>query len=301
MTHYLVKKIDELPDDQKQEVLKEVLDRATSAPETKIDKYIVSSMIDYIELAKERLEHFGKMQGISSGYSSLDDLTKGFVAGELTVVAGKTSYGKTTLAMNIANKIALKDNRVLFVTLEMTKVELTSRYMYINGGSDTDDFLKVAANTLFQENNELSWRDIDGLIAKAKKELEVNLVVIDHLHYFSRELENVGEDLGRITKELKKNAIEHEIPIILISHVRKTLPNQPANIDDLRGSSYIAQDADIVLMVGRNPDNKNEMSVRIEKNRNRGIATTDTVLDFDKTKISERGNDKVDINKIFKD
>lgn len=289
--HYLTKKIQALEADERRKIEAEIVGLATTAQETSADKYIVSSMLDHVDEARDRLKHFGQMQGLSSGYPSIDALTKGFVGGELIIVAGKTSYGKTTICMNIASRVALQGKRVLFVTLEMTHAELTSRYMFINGG-ETDNFLTVAANTVFQENDELNWQDIDGLIANAKRQLDVDLVVIDHLHYFTRELDNVAEDLGRITKELKKNAGRHNIPVILISHVRKTMQNAAATMDDLRGSSYMAQDADIVLMVGRNPDDDSEMIVRIEKNRNRGFEHGNNKdlaeLLFDRTKVSEK-------------
>jgi replicative DNA helicase len=64
-------------------------------------------MSEYTDKAREFAQNFGKMQGLSSGYLSIDELTKGFVKGEVTVIAGKTSRGKTTLAMNIANNLAL--------------------------------------------------------------------------------------------------------------------------------------------------------------------------------------------------
>lgn len=289
--HYLTKKLESLPAEERAKVAAEILASATSAPKTSVDKYVVSSMLDYTEEAKKRMAHYGQMQGLSCGYPSVDKLTKGFVGGELVVVAGKTSYGKTTLAMNMANQIALDGHRVLFVTLEMTHVELTSRYMFINGG-DNEDYLTVAAHTIFQENDELDWQDIDGLIANAREQLQVDLVIIDHLHYFTRELENVAEDLGRITKELKKNAKRHDIPVLLISHVRKTFNDKEATMDDLRGTSYIAQDADIVLMVGRDRDSGN-MMVKIEKNRNRGFDHDENVvtLRFDRTKITEMEDD----------
>ena len=254
-----------------------------------VEKYQVASMSDYTEQAEQRFKNWGKVQGISSGFKSVDRLTKGFVGGEMIIVAGKTSFGKTTLAMNVVNRMALEGKKILFVTLEMTHAELTSRFMYINGGNNVK-FHEVAINVLFQKNDELNWDDIDGLIQKARDELEVDMVVIDHLHYFTRELENVAEDLGRISKEIKKNAIRHNIPIILISHVRKTFNNEAATMDDLRGSSYIAQDADIVLMVGRDPDS-GDMLVKIEKNRNRGFDARDdkdiAILGFQETKLTE--------------
>lgn len=233
------------------------------------NKYQISSMADHVEAAKERFENWGKMYGMSTGFPSIDRLTLGLPGGELIIVAGETSRGKTLLSMNIANNIAKGGGRVLFVTLEMTHAELTSRYMFLNGGPETDDFATVAANTVFQQNDELDWKDIDGLIANAKEQLDVDLVIVDHLHYFTRELQNVSEDLGRITKEFKKNSIRHNIPIILISHVRKMGNGEDLNENALRGSSLIGQDADIILFVNRDPET-NEMGVLITKNRNRG-------------------------------
>lgn len=140
----------------------------------------------------------------------------------------------TLLSMNIANNVAKTGRIVLFVTLEMTHVELTSRYMYLNGG-ESKDFIEVSTNTLFQKNDELGWKDIDGLIRNAKEELGADLVVVDHLHYFTRETEKASEDLGRITKEFKKNAIRHNIPILLVSHVRKLGKDEKLSGESLRG------------------------------------------------------------------
>jgi replicative DNA helicase len=258
----------------------------------KQNKYQVASMIDYIDASKERYQNWGQLQGLSTGFPSIDQLTLGMVGGELIIVAGPTSRGKTLLAMNIANNVAKKGGRVLFVTLEMTHEELTSRYMFANGGWETNDFATVAANTIFQQNDELDWKDIDGLMQNAKEQLDVDLVIIDHLHYFTRELQNVAEDLGRITKEFKKNAKRYNIPVILISHIRKMGKDEELSGESLRGSSLIAQDADIVLMVNRDPET-NAMGVMIDKNRNRG-------------KLSDRtrdwaGQKEKDLNTIFLD
>lgn len=243
------------------------------------EQFDLNLMSDFTEEGIERNKNWGKMQGLSSGYKKIDQLTKGFVGGEITIVAGKTSYGKTMLAINMANKIALSGVPVLFVTLEMTRGEITSRFIHINGG-DNEDYQTVSSLVAFQATNELDWQSIDGLVEKFVKQFTNGLIVIDHLHYFTRELQNIAEDLGRITKELKKNAIVHNVPIVLISHVRKTLGNASAGIDDLRGSSYIAQDADIVLMVGRDPKDASKLAVKIEKNRNRGYSYLEDTADM---------------------
>ena len=267
----------------------------------KQNKYQVASMMDYVEASRERFKNWGKMQGLSTGFPSIDDLTLGLSEGELIIIAGPTSKGKTLLSMSISNNVAKMGGRVLFITLEMTKEELTSRYMFVNDGWDTEEFAVVSANTIFQENDELTWEDIDGLIQNAKEELDVDLVVIDHLHYFSRDLKNAAEELGRITMTFKKNAIRHKIPIILISHIRKLSKDEDLDLGSLRGSSLIAQDSDIVLMVNRDPET-NAMGVMIDKNRNRGKLSDRTkdwdgrsereintvYLDFNNTKLQDR-------------
>jgi replicative DNA helicase len=288
-TTWIRRKINELPQEQQSELVSELLAQVGDTPLTKTEGMELALMSDFSEEAKELHANFGKMQGISTGYNKLDALMKGLVPGELIVVAGKTSRGKTTLALNIANKVALQNKTVLFVTLEMTHAEITSRSMFINDG-DTEQYQQVAGHTVFQKTDELDWQSIDKLMEKAKIDMGVELVVIDHLHYFTRELQNVAEDLGRITKEFKKNAIRHKVPVILISHVRKTSEGKEATMEDLRGSSYMGQDADIVLMVGRMPSQPEYTFVRIEKNRNRGFdPEADTVqLYTDKIKIYDR-------------
>lgn len=281
-TKYIEKLIGELPDDEYAEFAARFLAGIDDSEDNKAEEMNLVLMSDFTQTAQSLFKSFGSMQGLSSGYKKLDRLTLGMKAGELILLAGKTSRGKTTLALNIANNVALAGQTVLFVTLEMTHDEITQRSMFINGctGDDlTEDYEAVASRTVFQATDELRWDSIDKLMEKAKLEMGVDLVIIDHLHYFTRELNNVAEDLGRITKEFKKNAIRHSVPVILISHVRKTMNDKEATMDDMRGSSYMAQDADIVLMVGRLDEDPDNTLVKIEKNRNRGF-------DYQNNKIS---------------
>ncbi len=238
----------------------------TSRQADKLSKqHEINMMIDYQDEIEERQRNWNKPVGLKTELQTLDKFTMGLAPGELTVIGGATSQGKTLLACNITSRVAAAGSNVLFVTLEMTHAELGSRIQRISG-SNADD---ISVHVAFQKSDELDWQSIDGLIANAVKQFGAELVVIDHLHYFTRELQNVSEDLGRITKEFKKNAIRHGIPIMLISHTRKGDSKQLSTIDDLRGSSYIAQDADIVLMVGQKQDTQDVLFVTVEKNRNR--------------------------------
>lgn len=282
MKKYLQSSLESLNETEQEEVyflMAEKLKEQNKSQHNKIKYELISTWQDDITA---RYKNWGKMIGISTGFRTLDSMTKGLVGGEMIVVAGKTSHGKTSLALNIAEKVA-KESPVLFLTLEMTKVEIGARLQAIHG-KDLYDL-----NLLVQVEDEFNWRDIDLLFEQAKKD-QVALVIIDHLHYFTRELEHVSEDLGRITKEIKKNAIRHNLPVILISHTRKTnKSNDTFDIEDLRGSSFIAQDSDIVLGVYRSPKYKDSILVGIHKNRNRGFDydNNETAFDFDGTKITE--------------
>lgn len=277
--------IDKLNPEDRIEIDNHLLAGIASDAKTNQSQYEIVLASDYVEDAKELVKNWGKMQGISSGYPSIDKLTKGFAPGELTIIGGATSNGKTTLAVNIATRILAQGKSVLFVTLEMTRAQLTSRLMYVG-----DKFTDYSSLMTYQKTDELNWKSIDGLIGRAVKEMGVDIVFIDHLHHFTRELKNVAEDLGRITKEFQKNSHAHNIPIVVISHTRKGAGD---SIDDLRGSSYIAQDADIVLMVSRDESTPDSIAVSIQKNRNRGFDKdkNEVLLNFDKTKITERFSD----------
>lgn len=242
-------------------------------------------LADYVEDAQFILDHWGQMMGHSSGYASVDALTKGFVEGEMSIVGAETSVGKTTFMCNLAVNMAKQGLTVLFVSLETDKPNLTAKIAKIAG----KDFERIAPFIAVNKSDELNWKSVDKLVEKAVDEMGVSAIFIDHLHYFSRELDKVAEDLGRITKEMKKNAIRHKIPIILASHVRKLEGKKKADINDLRGSSYIAQDADVVLMLARSKEKPKHILVTCSKNRNRGIDFENNFcyLKFDGTNLTE--------------
>lgn len=242
---------------------------------------------NYIEEAKTLFADWGKIQGLSSRYFSIDNMTKGFVNGELTVIGGSTSHGKTQTAMNITYNVAKGGDPVLFVTMEMTKQQLTSRFMKIAEPKGVEG---LPIN--YQKTHDLPHTDIYYLVKKAVSQGN-KLIVVDHLHYFSRETEYSSEMIGRIVKDFKIAAVENEVPIILISHVRKLKESQRPEIQDLRDSSFIAQDSDVVLMVWKDTsvdsDALEEVEVAVLKNRQRGLFSKHRMykLQSDGAKLTE--------------
>lgn len=230
-------------------------------------KFEIVDLQPYMTAARENREPEGQIKGLSTGLKKVDDMTQGFVPGELMIISGQTSHSKTQLSNNIMLAVAKNDHKVMFVTMEMTKQETADRFNMLTKDEDIGEgkiFLNMRAD--------LAYTDVTKLIEKAK-EKGCDMVVIDHLHYFSRSVENATQEVSKIVKEFKSAAIVYELPIILICHVRKMAPKKHPTIEDLRDSSLIAQDADMVLMVWRDESptatNPNEVEVTLWKNRNR--------------------------------
>lgn len=278
---------------------------------------VLDSMDDHVnhvlDIAKRNMTEKG-LTGVPTGLSALNRKTNGFQGGDLVVIAGETSMGKTALALSICS-VAADHTSVLFFTLEMTANQLTSRLMAMESGYNSSRIL--ASKMSESELLELSSRsvnvrgkqlwiekdtDIDKIIVsirKTKSLYKTRIVVIDYLQLItSRSQGNKEQKTAEIARRLKNLAIEIDIPVILISQLNRDSNNPFPRLSRLRDSGQIEEAADIVIFVYR-PEyyGKDQFAdhspaigraqIIVAKGRNIGTGSFYTEFDSNTTKFSD--------------
>ena len=275
--------------------------RLDRSEEVKREANMVVAKGSSIELEKwAKME--GQLQGVTTGYWTLDRMTAGLCGGDLDVIAAPSSYGKTLLAVNMMARQMALGYKVAFVTLEMSKKSILQR-LYKIMTKDYFDGIMDSEPLLMQEQDRIPYESIKYAVKQAK-EWGADVFYIDHLHYFSRSMQNQAEGLGAITQEFKLVAKEYDIPVVLISQMRKTEGRRPTG-DDLRGSALIKQDADIVLILDKNEEvikqdgTTDNVRVTLDKNRDRliwKIGSEATLWKYGLDLREERYNPNTDVN-----
>lgn len=204
-----------------------------------------------------------------SGYPALDNMIRAFLPGQLTVIGGYTSVGKTTMAVNIAVNVALQQRRVLFVSLEsgVSVAQLATGILQSLGRGGDDQLLDKYFSILAPES-EVSLDRLAEIIDRQAG--SCSLVIIDHVHYLLKSADNVTSNIGQLVRRLQFIARAKQVPMLLLAHLRK-----PANgvaqptIHDLKDSSSLNQDPSTVLLMHRRRLPLNEIQlgeVAIEQN-----------------------------------
>lgn len=178
-----------------------------------------------------------------TGFDRLDDLVLGMRDGDLWVISGLTGSGKSQLAVSMARK--MEDEFPLFLSYEMGAPELVERF----GKEITNFALPLLATSSYPE-----W--IDKKIVEAQEKYNTKVVFIDHLHYLidpkTASNRNSSEIIGALVRQIKTIANIRKVKIVLLCHVRRI--NEKGGrptLNDLRDSSNIANEADVVLILHR--------------------------------------------------
>lgn len=244
-----------------------------------------SSFVDFSELTKTTIAEINELSrsggemvnGLSTGFAGLDEMTCGLNGGDYVLVGARPSMGKTAFALNIAQNVAFRERKhVALFSLEMNAKQLAYRILASESEvelhglrtgilypdeweklyeqmtkilEDTNQFMHIEDNSL------LSVHDIRRQCKKLKMEKGLDLIVIDYLQLIVGDgNENRQQEVSQISRQLKALAKEVDCPVIVLSQLSRLLEQRKDKrpiMSDLRESGAIEQDADIVIMLYR--------------------------------------------------
>jgi len=235
-------------------------------------KNILPDAVDRIDLLHQS---GGDITGIPTGFNEFDKLTAGLQAGELIVVAGRPSMGKTTLAINIAENAAIGARvPTAIFSMEMPSQQLAFRMISSLGRVDQthlrtgkfpdEDWSRI--NTAVQlmsdapifidDSASLSPTEIRARARRLKREHGLGLIVVDYLQLMQvhGSTENRATEISEICRSLKALAKELELPVIALSQLNRSVEQRTDKrpvMSDLRESGAIEQDADLIVFIYR--------------------------------------------------
>ncbi len=222
------------------------------------------SSFDIVEKMKNRPEE----QKLMSGYAGLDDILGGFRKKQLVVVSAATKSGKTSFCIEITSR--LKNEAPMWLPFEEGAEELIQKFL--ERGEQPPYFYTPDAMT----GNTLEW--VEKKIIEAKAKFNTKIIFIDHLHFivpFTAERQDLA--IGKAMRELKRMAKQWDIVVVLIAHLKKTKVDVAPTLEDLRDSSFVAQEADTVIMLYRETRKvkgdvvtNNNVNVSVQANRRTG-------------------------------
>jgi replicative DNA helicase len=261
-------------------------------------RQILGKTIDQID---ERYQNQEAVTGLSTGFSKFDELTAGLQKGDLIIVAGRPSMGKTTLALNIAENAALNmtkgKNPTAIFSMEMSVDQLALRMISSlgrvnqsslrNGRLADDDWPRIngaiqqmqEAPLFIDDTPALSPTEIRARARRLKRQHGLSLIVVDYLQLMkvTGNTENRATEISEISRSLKALARELEVPIIALSQLNRSVEQRPDKkpiMSDLRESGAIEQDADLIIFIYReevydkDTIRKGQAEINIAKQRN---------------------------------
>lgn len=230
------------------------------------------------EQIKRNYNSESSITGISTGFKKYDERSGGLQPGNLIIIAGEPSQGKTSLAMNFAfngvrtvNEATKENFKCAFYSLEMTNTELASRILAMESGISASDILykKLYREELDQitvitdkiENTQIYLDDksnsnLDNIIVSIKNmvlKYHINFAIVDYIQLCSVSTKGASKEqiASEVTKRLKNTAKELNINIIALSQLNRVPENPEPKLSRLRDSGQIAADADVVILVYR--------------------------------------------------
>ena len=286
----------------------------------------IGSVINEAMKEIENNQNSSGLNGVPSGYQSLDRVTRGWQRSDLIILAARPSVGKTAFALNLARNAAVDYNMPVAVfSLEMSALQLVMRLMTtesglpadkLKGGSKLEPWewqqleTKLAALSkaplYIDDTPSIPLMEFRTKIKRLVKSKGVRLVIVDYLQLIQGPTELRGmreQEVAAISRTLKATAKELNVPIIALSQLsRDAVKRQGSNgkpqLSDLRESGSIEQDADMVIFIHRpdylglaeTPGGKETTQIIIAKHRNGEVCDIDMLFKAEQVRFVEPGD-----------
>lgn len=243
-------------------------------------------------LTEETLTYYAERSTtvLMSGYPSLDELLGGFGGSQVTIIAARPGQGKSTVALDIARKVARQDGTAMFFSMEMSKREIVSRAISAESGVGLTKIMRgttteaednrIGATLPAMRRLQLLVDDSAGLTmaeiqSKCRKQHRsaagLKLVVIDYVGLISatQKYENRQTEISAYSRAIKRLALELDVPILVVAQLsRGADESDRPSLRHLRESGALEQDADRVLMLMRSRETMSEeATLSVMKNR----------------------------------
>jgi replicative DNA helicase len=249
---------------------------------------VIRGVIDDLESA---MANRGKIQGLATGFYDLDKILQGLESGQMLVLAGSTSQGKTSLALNIAEHVAVDDGISTGIfSLEMSAKQLGLRLACSRARVPSDRAksgeltqadmqaltvgnARIAASPLhIVDRGGLSIALVRHIARRMKQKHNIQFLILDYLQLLSgQRKENRTVEVGEISRGVKALAKELALPILALAQLNRE-PDRDGGreprLSDLRESGSIEQDADVVMFIHRPKPDEPTVRLLVEKNRN---------------------------------
>ena len=281
-------------------------------------------LMDSVQSIESLLQNKGGFTGLPAGFADLDKLTSGLHPSDFIILAARPSMGKTALALNIVQSVALRAHKgiggeprsVAFFSLEMSKEQLVNRMLCAEAGIDSqrlrvgemhdEDWTHLwdACDTMsrakiyIDDTAGITAMDMRSRARRLKAEHGLDLIVVDYLQLMqgSGKRNNSGDrqqEVSEISRSLKALARELDVPVLALSQLSRSVESRQVKrpmLSDLRESGSLEQDADIVAFLYRedyyNPETENKHTeLIIAKHRNGPVDTVNLFFQKQFTKF----------------
>ncbi len=236
-----------------------------------------------------------RLLGIPTGFYGIDDMLSGLQGSQLYIIAARPSMGKTSLAMRMAEHVAVNEAKpVLFFSLEMASQQIAQQMLCMHTRVDShklrtgmiseEEYLNLSigagrlaeAPILIDDSADLSILELRARSRRMKAEHKIELVVVDYLQKVHAKADGREREIAIISSQLKSLSKELDVPVVVLAQLNRQPEGREDKkpvLSDLRESGSIEQDADVVMLLYR-PDyydrdsaEKNTCDIIVAKNR----------------------------------